>query len=132
MGDHFPGKITIGGQIDQKTLPLLIEVISKEGVGVDGDYDSYASEEEIREYVHESIKTNQTITFSNAEASMGEFETLEKFCVENNLHFERHSDAKYEFDAEWVWWYPGLGEVGTAPHPDNPSEILMRFYGRLY
>jgi hypothetical protein len=48
---------------------------------------------------------------------------LEKFLVEAGISYRRHSDAKYEYDAEIVEFRPGLGQVVFASN--NNGEFLV-------
>ena len=48
------------------------------------------------------------LVLADVEARFGMFEDLEAFCVEHGIPFDRHSDARYEFDAENVMFRPGM------------------------
>jgi hypothetical protein len=48
------------------------------------------------------------------------FEELEEFCATQEISFDRHSDAKYEWDAENVYFRPGMEEpVGVLSNNDR-------------
>lgn len=98
MADRMYAKITIGGRISAHTGAELLKVLDDEGL-IYGNVN-------LAEYKQE----DGTYEFEDEEIAWGRFQELEPFCVKNGISFERNSDAKYEYNAEKVWWQPGMKE----------------------
>lgn len=98
MADHFPGNITIGGDISVRLLDSLSEMIASENVSIDWQY--ALDKAQVREAIEQAAATGQTVRFTDEEAVGGQFEELEAFLVRRRIHFDRHSDARYEYDGE--------------------------------
>ena len=98
MADHFPGDITIGGDIPVRLLDRLSEMIAAENVSIDWQY--ALDNTQVREAIEQAAATGQTVRFTKDEAVHGQFEELEEFLVRRRIHFDRHSDARYEYDGE--------------------------------
>ena len=54
------------------------------------------------------------------------FEELEAFCVKHGIAFDRHSDARYEFDAENVSFRTGMKEPVSIPSNNDGEDIIQR------
>lgn len=138
MADRMYAKITIGGRISAHTGAKLIETLKDEGL--------LYNENNLSKYKQE----DGTYEFEDEEVSRVRFEDLESFCVKNGVSFERNSDAKYEYNAEKVWWQPGMEkpqeditdtdynvqvsldtlnemiEKIKKDNPDNPLDVLSK------
>jgi len=119
MSDHFPAEIYIGGPIPRALLDELICVIVAEGVSLEDYGAPCATEEDLRKAFHEGV----VVSLYDAEASFGQFDGLEAFLVKHHLHFDRHSDAFYEYSAEAVF-YRGRGEPIIMP-TDQEGHIMV-------
>jgi len=105
MSEHIPAEIHIGGPVPRAVLPELFRVICEEGVSME-DYDGpQPSEADLKKAFREDV----VMSLYDAQACFGQFEALEAFLAEHHIHFDRHSDAHYEFDGENVY-YRGEGE----------------------
>jgi len=100
MSDHFPGEITIGGSIPRQLLSKLAEMIASEGVSIDWQY--ALDQEAIRATIETAAAKGETVRFTDDEASYGQFEDLENWLTSHGIDYDRHSDARYEYDGENV------------------------------
>jgi len=123
MGDYFPGHISIGGAVPRKLVGKLCKEIAESGASL--DYSDGGFEPENADELLEAAKTSGTLDLMNDQARYGQFEELEAFLVKHQIAFDRHSDAKYEFDAERVVFRPGMKEPKIQP-ATNDDEVLVR------
>ena len=100
MSDRFPGAITIGGSIPRRLLDLLAEMVATESVSIDWQYT--LDKTAIRVAIEEAAARGETVRFTDDEAVGGMFEELEGWLTNHGIDFDRHSDARYEWDAENV------------------------------
>jgi hypothetical protein len=93
MGDYFAGDIEIGGKISRKDLNELIEKILEGGLKKDYNF-LYTRGELV-----EAFATQKSVSLCDDQAKYGEFPELEAWLIEHKIPFDRHSDARYEYDA---------------------------------
>ncbi len=106
MSDRMPAQITIGGTIKRSLVEELCGQITESGAGPEWDGGVKVRDEaELRRL----IGKDGTITLYDCEARYGEFETLEAFLREHEIPFDRHCDAKYEYDGMLVKYRPATG-----------------------
>ena len=98
MSDHFPGDITIGGDIPRRLLDKLAEMIASEGVSIDWQY--ALDEAAVRAAIEAAASKGETVRFTDDEACYGQFDDLENWLTGRGISFDRHSDARYEYDGE--------------------------------
>ena len=98
MSDRFPGEITIGGSIPRRLLDKLAEKIASEGVSIDWQY--ALDKAAVRKAIDAAAEHSETVRFTDDEASYGQFEDLENWLTSHGIDFDRHSDARYEYDGE--------------------------------
>jgi hypothetical protein len=114
MGEYYPGEITIGGKIPADLLEGFLREATSAGASV-GDYEEAAFAAETVEELLKALDEDGHLVLADAQASYGQFEGLEAFCIRNGIPFDRHSDAHYEFDAENVYFRPGM---------EHPARVL--------
>jgi hypothetical protein len=120
MSDRFPGEITIGGKLPAALLDEFLGEVTSTGASV-GGYDGPAFDCKNADDLCQALDTDRHLVLADAEASYGQFEELEAFCVKHGLPFDRHSDAKYEFDSVNVRFRPGMNRPVEVPS-DNCGE----------
>ena len=120
MADYFPGEIHIGGPIPRAILPDLIEAIAAQGLSLDG----YGEAEATRESLEDAFQEGKIVDLCDVQACYGRFADLEAFLVDRGVHFDRHSDSRYEYDAENVY-YRGAEPPLVAP-ATQAGELLVR------
>ena len=117
MSDRFNGQIWIGGEIsrtkchqDDPETPILCKLMSE--INASGGSHEWgdaqadiADEAGIAQYIHDDLGV---INLKHDQARNGEFEELEDFCRENDIPYCRVSDSYCEYQAEEVWWLPGM------------------------
>ena len=102
MADRFPASITIGGRIPRRLLYELAGVIATQGVCADWG-DRYLEKAEITRDIRKAAEKGETVRFVNDQAAYGEFHDLEPWLTDHGIDFDRHNDARYEYDAENVY-----------------------------
>jgi len=98
MSDRFPGEITIGGRIPSRLLNELAGMIASEGVSIDWQYT--LDEAGVRAAIDTAAARGETVRFTDDEACGGQFQDLENWLTSHGIDFDRHSDARYEYDGE--------------------------------
>lgn len=104
MSEYFPGEIRIGGPIRRHLLKRLIAAIVAEGVSLGNYGDRPATQESLQE----AFTAGDVVHLYDDQACYGQFDGLEAFLTRHRIHFDRHSDSRYEFSAENVY-YRGRG-----------------------
>jgi hypothetical protein len=122
MSERFAAEISIGGKVPAGTLKKFLEELNSirgRVGGYDGDPFGAETADELRQALDESGHLH----LADAEASFGQFEDLEEFCVKKVIPFDRHSDAHYDFDSETVYFRAGM-ESPLAVYSNNQSDDL--------
>ena len=121
MGDYFAGRIEIGGPLRSNVLNSLIEaILNSDRLSLIGYGDEPATDETLRM----AFQTGPTVTLYDDQAPYGEFEELEAFLVRRRIHFDRLSDARYEYNAELVR-YRGRGQPVVFPS-NTDGQMLVK------
>ena len=121
MADRFPGDITIGSNIPLRLLDLLSEVIAEEVVSIGWQY--RLDKASIRQAIENAAARKETVQFTDDQAAYGQFDELEGFLIKHRIHFNRHSDARYEYDAENVY-YRGRGRPVTMLSTQDSNDVV--------
>lgn len=107
MADYFPGEIYIGGDVPLELIPELLQIAAADGACL--DYGEQAIDAEITaEELLAYIDGDGALKFCAYEARYGEFQELESWLQSHGIPYDRHSDSRYEFTAEWRRWRPGM------------------------
>jgi hypothetical protein len=101
MADHFPAEISVGGNIPRRLLDELGDMIASEGVSIDWQHP--ADKAAVRAAIEAAAAQSQTVRFTDDEARGGQFEDLENWLTSHGIDFDRHNDARYEYDGENVY-----------------------------
>ena len=123
MGERYPGQITIGGKLPAALLEEFLSELNSAGArtgGYDGDPFHAADADGLRG----ALDDDGHLVLADAEASYGQFEELEAFCVEHGIPFDRHSDAHYEFDAQNVYFRPGMRNPESVPSNNAGDDLF--------
>jgi hypothetical protein len=99
MADYFPGEIHIGGPIPRRLLKRLIAAIVAEGLSLTNYGDPAATPSTLQK----ALEAGEIVHLYDDQATYGQFEGLENFLARHRIHFNRHSDSRYEFSAENVY-----------------------------
>ncbi|RPI61964.1 MAG: hypothetical protein EHM48_04855, partial [Planctomycetaceae bacterium] len=120
MADRFPGDITIGGSIPRRLLDQLAEMLASENVSIDWQY--ALDKAAVLVAIEDAAAGDQTVRFTNDEATGGQFEELEQWLTRHGIDFDRHSDARYEYDGQNVY---GRGRKNPVFMESNQSGYDM-------
>lgn len=102
MADYMSAWMEIGGPIRARQTRGLLAAIEADG----------AREEWGGGPVTKLPLTGiETLKLYNEDAPWGQFQAVETFCEEQGLAFDRHSEGKYEFDAQQILFRPGRATV---------------------
>jgi len=122
MSDRFPGKITIGGNIPCALLGQFLGAVRSSGASA-GDYGDSPFEGATAEDLRGALDEDGHLRLADPEACYGQFDDLEGFLQEHGIPFDRHSDARYEFDAVNVMFRPGM-ERPVVAASNNAGDSL--------
>jgi hypothetical protein len=119
MGDYFPGSIEIGGTITRAVYNKLFKLAQSYGF-------EWADVPDDPDDLLKAI-AGKPLEITDPQASGGMFPDIEEFCQENGLTFRRHSDSYCEYEAEIVWWEPGMDETAytLATSNDEVPVVLL-------
>ena len=120
MADYMSGVIDIGGAINANIVGELLEAIDADKGTMDWGGDYFQSREELEQQATEY----EQLRIFNDEAPYGRLETIEDFCVNHNIPFDRWSDSKYEYDCCWVKWRPGMENAHVICSNKNYEELV--------
>jgi hypothetical protein len=121
MADRFPGEIHIGGPIFKKFLGKLIGMIVAEGVSLE----DYSGPVTTMETLRRVFAEGKVVDLFHEQARYGQFDELEAFLAKHHIHFDRHSDGRYEYDAEKVFYRGGKKPV-VFPAGQSGTVLLRR------
>jgi hypothetical protein len=121
MSDRFAGFITIGGSLRHTDLDRFVTMCHDEGLGFDGVPES---RDEIEQRVRTVNMRRRPLAMMDDQARYGQFNDLEALCTKLGLTWCRRSEGKYEYDAEYVWWQPGMAAPRDCYSTQN-GEVLV-------
>ena len=127
MADRFPGEITIGGKVPSALLEEFLGEVASSGASV-GDYGDAPFDGRTAEELRGALDEDGHLRLADPEACYGQFDDLEAFCVRHGIPFDRHSDARYEFDAVNVTFRPGM-ERPVVVASNNAGDSLAEVDG---
>ena len=123
MGEYYPGEITIGGKVPAALLDEFLSEATSTGASV-GDYEEAVFAAGTVEELLKALDEDGHLRLADAQASYGQFEGLEAFCLRHGIPFDRHSNAHFEFDSENIYFRPGMKEPASVPS-NNAGDDLM-------
>ena len=123
MADCIPGEITIGGTIPDDVLGAFLGEVNSTGASV-GGYGGTEAAFKTTADLTEALDDDGHLLLVDDQASFGQFEGLEDFCVKHGISFDRHSDAKYEFDAENVSYRTGMKKPVSIPSNNDGEDLF--------
>jgi hypothetical protein len=107
MSERLKAWIAIGGDVPQALVPELCKVITEEEPSQEWGGDTFEPED--AEDLEDAVDGAGHLYLCHDEAPWGEFVDLEKFLRQHGISYDRHSAAKYEYDAQLEQFRPGLG-----------------------
>lgn len=107
MSEPLSAQIWIGGRLSRARLPEFLTAVGEARVSLEWGDAVFAPE--TGEELLASLRDGR-LWLCDDQASYGEFPELEGACQSLGLPYTRHSEGKYEYDAEVVEWRPGMAE----------------------
>ena len=114
MGEYYPAEIRIGGKVPAKLLDGFLSEATSTGASM-GDYEEATFAAENVEELVKALDEDGHLVLADSQASYGQFEGLEAFCLRHDIPFDRHSDAHYEVDAENIYFRAGMEQPASVP-----------------
>jgi hypothetical protein len=122
MADRMAARIEIGGDVPEQLVDELVSLIVDSGAGF--EWGERTDEEETRAAIEAAVAGSEPLALTDDEATWGRFEPLEDWLIEQRIPWRRHSSAKYEYDAEIVWFLPGMEEPETVAANEDANVLV--------
>ena len=120
MADYMQAFIDIGGKLPTDRVAAFLVAITADGCQTDWGGPDVTTREDIIEQAEE----HEQLRLYSDEASYGSFDSVEAFCREHALSYDRHSDAKYEHQAGWMRWRSGMEQPAWF-YSDNEGKYYV-------
>jgi hypothetical protein len=115
MSDPIGMSITIGGELPASLIQEFLDAIKDIG-----DLIGPSTEEDLRAEISQKPNSIQWQGITN----FGYCEMVEAFCENHNLSYVKHTEAKYEYDADVRYWVPGM-KAQTVVKSDQEGTIQI-------
>jgi hypothetical protein len=121
MSDRMATEIRIGGTMSLALWEQLQQAILDEDLRIEYGDELFSNVTPV--LLQEHLAAHDGVLYlAEEEQPWGMFETLEKFCMEKRIPFDRKSDGEYEFDPQLVQFRPGLPMVCLfTDHSGDPT-----------
>ena len=119
MVDYMSAHIVIGGKLSENKINEFCSLIS--GLHAD-DFDGALAD---KKYIRLCSEQKKAVFLADFQARYGEFEALEKFCINNNLCFKRQGSPKDEYEGEIRFFSPEIGDFRFGA-TDNGDPYLKQ------
>ncbi|MEW6048300.1 MAG: hypothetical protein AB1609_17795 [Bacillota bacterium] len=106
MAERIPATLWVGGSITREQYEEIKRLIEQEG-------DPFCSE-----------VSPDSLVCRTGGALWGEFEDLEQYLVQHGIPFNRHTEAKYEYDATLRVFRPGVLDEEVPANQDGNIVVL--------
>jgi len=123
MGEYYPGEITIGGKVPAALLNEFLSEVASTGASL-GDYEEATFTAKTVEELLKVLDDNGHLRLADSQARWGHFEGLEALCFRHGIPFDQHSDAHYEFDAENIYFRPGMERPAKVPSDNAGNDLI--------
>jgi len=126
MSDRFPAQIWIGGEVNPADLLGLVKALHADGAS--HEYGDAVIPEDcttptLYSYLDPDLGPDETV-LRFRKLRNGEFEVTEQFCIEHGIPYDRWSDHYCEYDAENVYWRPGMNNPVVRFADSRGDEII--------
>jgi hypothetical protein len=128
MSDCISADIWIGGNIPERLVPELCEIITREGVVLEWGEGPFQPKtvQDLKVSLRENDRGEWLLWLCDDQASWGQFENLERFLREHGLSYTRRSEGRYEYDPELVEHRPGYGTVSLVTNVAGCPVVLAK------
>ena len=124
MADRFAGKISIGGQVPADKVQALIDAINSESINLHPEWSDKTFSANCKQDLMDALDKSGHIVLCDDQATNGMFDCLEAELTEIGVAWERWSDGYCEYDAEIVWWQPGMDAQEGVICDANGNEVV--------
>ncbi len=125
MADRFAGKISIGGQVPIDKVEALMGAINSEEINLHPDWSDKPFAPKNKQDLIDALNESGHIVLCDAQACNGMFDCLEDALTELGIAWERWSDSYCEYDAEIVWWQPGMDGQDSIICDADGNEVVL-------
>ena len=125
MADRFAGKISIGGQVPTDKIEALMDAINSEEINLHPEWSDKPFAPKNKRDLIEALDTSGRIVLCDNQACNGMFDCLEDALTELGIAWERWSDSYCEYDAEIVWWHPGMDAQDAIICNADGNEVVL-------
>lgn len=117
MSEPFWLTLTVGGDLTNDTDQELLDLIDAEGPETEPEIDEDTGH----------------LTVQIPDVNYANLKTVEAFCRNNHLSFNKFVDGKSGFDSAIYWWRPGMAKLGycTANNDGEPVIRISDIYEAL-
>lgn len=128
MSESMSAVIRIGGAVKQQQIPALCRAIRDENVAMEWGGMPFEPGSAIDLLSARTEETGQLVlALYDDQARWGQFDALEQFLQDHQIAYDRHSDGKYEYDAQLVRFRPGHKPV-AAICSTNGQPVIAASY----
>src|SRR5947209_20618622 len=108
--------LTIGGPIFWGDVAGLCKAIQRDGCLLDWN-EAFEPNDEAD--LTAALNPAGELVLTDPDARWGKFESVEDYCRSHGIAFDRHTDAKYEYNGEMGRFRPGDDEYEDEAHHDR-------------
>ena len=123
MADRLAAEIEIGGTVSASLVAGLCAAINEDGLRLEwdgGDFHPRTAQDLL------DAAEGGVLTLCDDQASWGSFPVLEGFLAEHYIGFTRTTEAKYEYDAEIIWFRSGAEGIQTRLTTQDQHVVVQR------
>jgi len=137
MADRMATEISIGGRIPRAIADDLADAVRNENVSLDWDAPVF-SPTTIDDLL--AVLVDGHLTLVDTARAWGEFDELETFLVAHHIAFTRHTEGKYEYSPEVVFFRRGMrrpvqfltNQRGEISIPESNLAPIIKNLQRAY
>jgi len=118
MSEDLGMYIEVGGELTEEQAKELIEIVTGEFINFEDGPDTLGK---LRKAAGTGpVRWSGTSNYGMADDTVA-------FCLANKLPYIHHSDAKYDYDAETRYWFPGMKQFESVLETaDRDTVVLVR------
>ena len=125
MADRFAGKISLGGSVPTEKITALMDAIKAEEISLHPEWGDKPFSPKNKQDLIDALDESEHIVLCDAQATNGMFDSLEATLTELGIAWERWSDSYCEYDAEIVWWHPGMKDQDSIICDSDGNEVVL-------
>lgn len=124
MSDWIAASVNIGGPVKRRVLPKLLSYIESAGVGLEWGSRDFRPRNE--QDILDAVRRSECgwLTLRDDEARGGKFEELEASLLRIRIGYNRYTEAKYEYDGEFVAYRPSMRKPASFTASQNGGILV--------